>query len=284
MTIQYRVVHDPEELQAIVDLETVIWSMPHSDAVPDNMLFAIIHSGGVVIRADDAGELVGFALGLVALRGKEPILWSHMAGVVPSRQGQGVGFALKQAQRRWALDNGFRVIAWTYDPLQRGNANFNLHLLKTVTNQYHINFYGEMTDGINRGMPSDRLEVTWNLLDEKVVMAADGRAPGSNVDIYPRESFLLYSDDDGTPYLNLPSVWNSRWHFAEIPFQISALKRDNLELARTWQLALREALRGAFAHAYQAVDFADDGHRCWYVLEKNLNKGNDFEIDYTQKY
>jgi predicted GNAT superfamily acetyltransferase len=268
MTIEYRVVDDPEELKEIVDLEAVVWSMPLSEAVPHNMLFAIIHSGGVVIRADDDGELVGFALGLVALRGQEHILWSHMAGVIPARQGQGIGFALKQAQRRWALEHGFNVIAWTYDPMQRGNANFNLHLLKTVTNQYHVNFYGEMADGINKGMPSDRLEVTWNLLDENVVIAADGGAPKSAADTYPRESFLLYSDDAGSPHVSLPSAWNSQWHFAEIPFQISALKRDNIERAKAWQLALREAMRSAFANGYQAVDFADDGKRCWYVLKK----------------
>jgi predicted GNAT superfamily acetyltransferase len=269
MTIEFRVVHDPEELKQIVDLEALVWSMPLSEAVPHNMLFAIIHSGGVVIRADDDGELVGFALGLVALRGEERILWSHMAGVVPSRQGMGIGFALKHAQRVWALENGFSVIAWTYDPLQRGNANFNLHLLKTVTNQYHVNFYGEMTDGINKGMPSDRLEVSWNLLDEAVMASAEGAAPKPATDEYPHDAFLLYSDDDDTPHVQLPTVWTSRWHFAEIPFHLSALKRDNIERAKTWQLALREALGTAFANGYQAVDFADDGQRCWYVLEKS---------------
>src|SRR5689334_21440814 len=129
MRIEYRVVDDPDELKEIVDLEAVVWSMPLSEAVPHNMLFAVIHSGGVVLRADSDGELVGFALGLVALRGEEPILWSHLAGVVPMRQGQGIGVGVKQAQRRWALEHGFKIIAWTYDPLQRGNANFNLHLL-----------------------------------------------------------------------------------------------------------------------------------------------------------
>ncbi|MBZ0290187.1 MAG: hypothetical protein K8I30_21365, partial [Anaerolineae bacterium] len=108
----------------------------------------------------------------------------------------------------------------------------------------------------------------WNLLDENVVMAADGGAPKAAVDTYPRDSYLLYSEDDSKPHLNLPSAWSNRWHFAEIPFQISALKRDNIELAKTWQLALRDALGGAFANGYQAVDFADDGKRCWYVLEK----------------
>src|SRR5688572_20254347 len=174
MTIEYRVIHDPEELKEIVELETIVWSMPASEAVPHNMLFALIHSGGVVIRADKDGAAVGFALAIVALRGKEPILWSHMAGVIPSHQSGGIGFALKQAQRIWALEHSFKVIAWTFDPFQRKNAHFNLHLLKAVTSSYHINFYGAMTDRINKAPPSDRLELPWPLHDAAVLAAAHG--------------------------------------------------------------------------------------------------------------
>ncbi|MEO8606447.1 MAG: GNAT family N-acetyltransferase [Chloroflexota bacterium] len=268
MTIEYRVVDDPAELKEIVALEALVWSMPLSQTVPDNLLSAIIHGGGVVIRADSDGELVGFTMGMVTLREQEPVLWSHTAGVLPSRQGQGIGFGLKQTQRRWALDQGFKIIAWTYDPMQRGNANFNLCLLKGVTNTHHINFYGEMVDGINKGMPSDRFEITWNLMDEAVAAAADGASPKRTVDDYPREAFLLFSDENGNPQVRLPSAWTSQWHFIEIPFQLAALKRDNIERAKAWQLALREAARGAFANGYQALDFTDDGQRCWYVLKK----------------
>ena len=132
MPVAYRVVEDPEELKAIVELQTVVWSMSASDAVPHNMLMAVIHGGGNVIRADLDGELVGFSLGLAALHGDERLLWSHMAGVVPAHQGKGIGTGIKFAQRRWALDHGYNVIAWTFDPLQRGNANFNLHVLKAT--------------------------------------------------------------------------------------------------------------------------------------------------------
>ena len=268
MSIEYRVVDDPEELKTIVDLQSVVWNMPLSDAVPHNMLFAIIHSGGVVHRADLDGELVGFSLALVALHGEEKILWSHMAGVVPGHQGKGIGTGLKFAQRLWALEHSFKGIAWTFDPLQRGNANFNLHLLKATTSIYNVNFYGAMTDGINAGMPSDRLEAVWSLLAEPVVTVADGGAPPLSTDSFPREGFLLYSDDDGAPHVQIPPAWSREWHFAEIPYHLAALKRDSIERAKGWQSALREAMRGAFAHGYEAVDFADDGRRCWYILRK----------------
>jgi predicted GNAT superfamily acetyltransferase len=268
MTIEYRVVDDPEELKAIVELQMIVWSMPASEAIPHNMLFAVIHGGGNVIRADLDGELVGFSLGLAALHGDDRLLWSHMAGVVPDHQGKGIGTGIKYAQRRWALDHGYPVIAWTFDPLQRGNANFNLHILKATASVYHINFYGTMTDGINAGMPSDRMEAVWTLSDEAVI-AAETNPPPLVVNDFPHEKFLLYSDDNGGTHLQLPSAWNSDYYFAEIPYQISKLKRENLQRAQAWQADLRQAMRGAFDAGYTAVDFADDGKRCWYILAKS---------------
>ncbi len=254
---------------SIVHLQIEVWAMADAlQAVPHNLIYAIIHGGGNVIRADQDGVPVGFTLALVALEDGVPILWSHMAGVIPSLQGQGIGFRLKYEQRRWALEHGYKTIAWSFDPLQRGNANFNLHLLKATASAYHVNFYGVMTDGINAGMPSDRMVAVWALEDEAVAAAESGMyAPG--VESFPREAFLLTSDDDGTPHVQPPDSWTHEWLFAEIPYQISALKRDNLELAKNWQIAAREGLGGAFDHGYVAVDFADDGKRCWYILRKS---------------
>ena len=268
MTIEYRVVDDPEELKAIVELQTVVWSMPASEAVPHNMLFAIIHGGGNVIRADLDGELVGFSLGLAALHGDDRLLWSHMAGVVPGHQGKGIGTGIKYAQRRWALEHGYKVIAWTFDPLQRGNANFNMHILKAAASTYHINFYGTMADGINAGMPSDRMEAVWDLLAEPVIAAEQNPPTAPVVNSFPHEHFLLYSDDNGETHVQLPTEFQNDWYFVEIPFQLAKLKRENIEKAKAWQAALRQAMRPAFVAGYQAVDFADDGSRCWYILGK----------------
>ncbi len=265
--ITYHEVHDPDELKQIVMLQTVVWSMPASEAVPHNMLHAVIHSGGMVIRADLDGELVGFGLAMPARRGDQWILWSHMAGVIPEHRDKGIGFGVKQAQRQWALEHGYEVIAWTYDPLQRRNANFNLRRLKAVSSTYHINFYGEMTDGINAGMPSDRLEVVWNLRDAAVEAAASA-LPAPETETFPLENFLLYSDDDGQPHLRQPLSLTAQWHFIEIPYHLAALKRDHVALAQQWQGALRQAMQAAFAVGYQAVDFAEDGRRCWYVLRQ----------------
>ena len=73
-------------------------------------------------------------------------LHSHIAGVRPAGLGRSVGFALKVHQRAWCLRRDVRVIAWTYDPLIRRNAYFNLVKLGARPAEYLRNFYGVMDD------------------------------------------------------------------------------------------------------------------------------------------
>lgn len=264
--ITYREIHDPEELKQVATLETLVWNMGAEDAVPHNMMMAVIHSGGLVNGAYEDGALVGFGLCQPMRHGSQWGLWSHMAGVLPRMQGKGVGFGIKQHQRRWALEHDFPLICWTFDPLQRGNANFNLRILKGSTNTHHTNLYGAMTDGINAGMESDRLEIAWWLSAPEVVAAADGQPPPPAASSAPREDFLLFTDDEGMPRLREPLTVKSRYHFAEIPKNLGALKQKSIDQAKDWQFKLRTALQYAFAQGYRAVDFAEDDRACWYVL------------------
>ena len=74
-----------------------------------------------------------------------------------------VGYALKLHQRAWALQRGIATITWTFDPLVRRNAYFNLAKLGVRATRYLPNFYGAMQDPINAGDDTDRLLVDWDL-------------------------------------------------------------------------------------------------------------------------
>ena len=56
---------------------------------------------------------------------------------------------------------GSSVIAWAFDPLQAGNAHFNLARLGATAGRYIENMYGERTDALNAGVPTDRLIAEW---------------------------------------------------------------------------------------------------------------------------
>ena len=77
--------------------------------------------------------------------------------------GKGIGAMIKRHQWDWAKENGFETITWTFDPLVRRNAHFNLIKLGATVLGYHQNFYGELDDGINAGEQSDRVLVRWNV-------------------------------------------------------------------------------------------------------------------------
>jgi predicted GNAT superfamily acetyltransferase/predicted GIY-YIG superfamily endonuclease len=180
-----------------------------------------------------------------------------MAGVHPSYQGQGIGFQLKQLQREWARENGYNQIRWTFDPLQRGNANFNIHKLGTTANCYCINYYGEMNDGINAGLPSDRLEVNWQVKRKPRVSAQP-----KSVD---EPAIWLRADPNNQPQIcaanfELPAG------YVEIPADIGQIKRANPEAALAWRLALREVLETGFRRGYTITDFRLSNGRWFYHL------------------
>jgi predicted GNAT superfamily acetyltransferase len=238
--MNYRVLEHVSEFEEAVSLEIAVWGLDPRDAVPLTMLRAVAHGGGLVNGAFNGDQMIGLALAFPARSGDKWLLWSHMTGVLPGYQGSGVGFELKQRQREWALAHDFDEIHWTFDPLQRGNANFNLHLLGTTAEHYHVNFYGVMSDNINKGeLPSDRLEVIWRL---KVSECPQPPAP---------DCPYLLANYQGVPVsaqldLAQPEV------LAQIPPRLSAL---DLAAQGRWRIALREALMQTFDAGYTAVDF-----------------------------
>ncbi len=244
-----RILHTIAELEAVVDLEVAVWGLNPRDAVPSYVMHVAVDRGGLALGAYEADRMVGMLFALPVKDHGEWILWSHMTGIHPDFQGRGVGAALKRAQRTWALENGYRKVAWTFDPLQRGNAHFNFHVLggdaAMVSHVYHVNFYGDMDDDINRGMPSDRIEAVW-LIDQ----------PNLHTSIPADAITVLAAGDQLQPLLTLAAEkWNAPVYRAAVPQDLNAVRAKGDALA--WRLALREALQTAFAHGYQIVDFKD---------------------------
>lgn len=244
--ISYRVLREMAELEQVVSLELAVWGLNPRNAVPSAILHVIALNGGLVLGAYDSKRLVGLAICLAVRRGDDVFLWSHMTGVRHQYQRRGIGLELKRFQRLWALDNGYTSIGWTFDPLQRGNAWFNLHMLGVdaalTASEYHVNFYGDMDDDINRGMPSDRMEVRW-WLDQP-----------SQHDTGGREILLLRADERGYPVAS-EADWDADGYTAAVPADLDALRKTDREAVLAWRMALREVLLPAFEHGYQAFDF-----------------------------
>lgn len=206
--------------------------------VPREMIRALADSGNVPYGAVNGDDLVGYVMGWMALDADGPHVHSHMLAVLPDRRSGGVGLALKLAQRAQALDAGYHVVRWTFDPLQARNANFNLNKLGAVCDRFHRDFYGRMTDDINRGDRSDRVVVRWDLdaplgprllpPEPGVTVLGSAGGPGS-----PRPEIQ-------EPASSAPSARVS------IPADYPELKERDPELAATWREAVGDALEACF--------------------------------------
>lgn len=252
MAINYRVCTTNEEFDTVQALEMTIWQVSAKDAITGHVMHVLHHVGGNVLAAFDGDEMIGLA---VAAPTKYPgRLWSHMAGIHPDYQGQGIGYQIKQVQREWAIENGYTEMRWTFDPAMRQNAHFNFHLLGTKTTIYHENFYGVMSDNINAGVPSDRFEAIWQLDSDTTPLTIPDNIP-----------FLLESDNQ-RPVVSGNPV--NDFHAVMCPYDFPAIKAENLDLAVEWRHAMRDVLQAAFEEGYQVVDFVTnrDERQCWYIL------------------
>jgi predicted GNAT superfamily acetyltransferase len=266
--ITVRPVATVAEYRACQEVQRRAWGITEDGyVVPVATMISVQHAGGLVLGAFQGERLIGFTFGYLGrVRGRWA-LYSQLAGVDPGVQAEGVGGQMKHAQRDWARAQGLALVAWTYDPLQAGNANFNLHRLGAAARAYHVNFYGERSDALNAGLDTDRLLVEWPVEDAPRPPA--GPAPA--VDLVRGEAeagALLRPRLDLSP-LDRATAAGSTLRI-EVPATFAALKDRDAALARDWQLAVRAAFQAAFAAGYAAVDFerveADGGRRGFYLL------------------
>lgn len=260
---QIRELTQRDQLVALSELFADIWGTPAERQMSPDLLTAMAHSGTYIVGAFAGERMIGGLVGWLGIRSRRLLMHSHILGVLPGDQARGLGFDLKQHQRRWCLERGVNVMEWTTDPLVRRNAYFNLAKLGADAPEYLVNFYGEMRDEINAGEESDRLLIRWDLGSEKAERAAAGQA--LELDAGKLRAWngktILSVGPDGEP---VAAHEEARVLICQVPEDVVAMRSANPGLARRWRLALRDALGGALARGYAINGASKSG---WYVLE-----------------
>lgn len=164
-TIEIRTLETATEMATIVTILQQVWGTT-TPIVNVELLRAIEHSGGYVAAAYESGRIIGASFGFLGRHGRDLALHSHVTGILPGVQHGGVGRAMKTHQRDWASARDIPWITWTFDPLVRRNAWFNIEVLGAHVAEYLVQFYGPMTDSINAQDESDRLLVAWPTSDD----------------------------------------------------------------------------------------------------------------------
>ena len=262
---------DTPHIEAACALLTRIWGSPQERPVIEpNIVRAFVLSGQQVLGAYEVGHegsvhhMVGVSIAWLGRDDAGEHLHSHVTGIAPALQGRDAGFALKQHQRAWALDRGIGTVRWTFDPLVRRNAFFNLCKLGAFADRFHVNLYGAMTDATNAGDESDRFEICWRLTDERVAAAAAGAATEPDLaEMRSRGAAeILDEADDGRP---VASPVDGPILLVRVPVDVLRVRAEVPALARAWRHAARDALGGAIADGFIATWMTRSG---WYVLTR----------------
>lgn len=315
-----RILDTPEELEALEDLQRLVWPGNETDIVPMHMLLAAVHNGGLAIGAYDAGEEspgngtqaddlqgeaewgetppnalpIGFVFSFPGLYetpdGPRLKHHSHMLGVRPDCRDKGIGFKLKRAQWQMVRRLGLDRITWTYDPLLSRNAHLNIARLGTVCDLYIREYYGQMRDDLNVGLPSDRFQVDWWVNSQRVFHRL-GKRPRRPLDL---AHFLAagvailnpsHIGADGLPRpaegVDLPDAMpeeadepDTSLLLVEIPADFLTLKAADMGLALEWRLHTRMVFEGLFERGYLVTDFVylpGSYPRSFYVLSHSAS-------------
>ena len=248
-----------EGVQAAANLFAEVWQSPETPPLTADVMRAVEHAGGYVVGAYDGPTLLGASSGFLALGPDGSCrLHSHISGVLPSAQGRRVGWALKLHQRAWALERGIATITWTFDPLVRRNAWFNLGKLGAEGVEYLVDFYGPMHDGLNAGEPTDRLFTSWELVSPGAEAAAAGRP----VRAVPDAATLLLDEREGQPWPTqavLSPESEGGPALIRLPADIEQLRKDSPGAARAWRTAVRAALQPLMDDGRRVTGLTPDG-------------------------
>lgn len=261
--IAIRELHEIGEFEQVMALFEDIWHFdPGGQPITVELMLALSHAGNYTAGAFVGDRLVGAS---VAFFAAGSALHSHITGVSGA---PGAGLALKLHQRQWALDRGLGRITWTFDPLVRRNAHFNLAKLGAMPEEYLPAFYGIMDDSINRGDESDRVLAVWPLTAPHVeALVRRGTAPSVPTvpalpTALPDGAVVALADEGGRPayrpHQGAPTV------LVAVPEDVEGLRRADPGTAKAWRHAVRDVLGGMLADGRKVTGFHD---KSFYVVE-----------------
>ncbi len=228
-TIRIETLQHPRQFVEVSTVFQQIWGST-TPIVSVELLRAISHAGGyvagVVERRPGQDRLVGASVGFLGRHHGAPSLHSHITGMLAGIRSGGVGRAMKQHQWDWCAANDIEWITWTFDPLIRQNAWFNIEVLGAEIDEYLVDFYGPMDDAINRGDQTDRLVAAWAV-------------------------------GDSSPLPPVPEEWTET--LVATPENVVALRRTDPRVAERWRIDVRRGLGGAIDNGGRVTGFTRAG-------------------------
>lgn len=241
--IQIHAITDLAAMDAVQQLEIEVWQMEHP--VPTHQLLTSVKNGGMLLGAYDGSLLVGILYSFPGYLNGEAYLCSHMMGIKEGWRSKGIGERLKQEQAAQAVTLGYRMITWTYDPLETANGYLNISKLGAICSTYINNCYGEMNDLLNQGLPSDRFQVEWWVDRPRPVLP----------EALAVRAFSWKINDRGLPQpeVTVMPATDTAVIAVPVPASIQKVKQSDIGLAKEWRRATGQVFSQAFASGWAAT-------------------------------
>lgn len=226
---------DKDEISLLTELQQEFWGNGSSKYLTNPVDLAMFtENGGSVLVAynPDIGfnrdGWYGFVYGSGASNRN---LFSERAVVNDQIRNRGVYFHLKVLQAYYALAEGHISMTWTFPPGRAPNAKENLEKLGAKVEEFILNAFGNgVSWGLDRGLPTHRFKVRWNLLDSEMRRNLLGVAHEIKVEREVRDasSFDMFK---AYPIVDLTNINSYRANpqrhlLLQIPSDFS---KDNLE-------------------------------------------------------
>ncbi|WP_108306201.1 GNAT family N-acetyltransferase [Metalysinibacillus jejuensis] len=252
-----------EELEQLQALDKEIWE---EAVLPTHQTLGAIRNGGILLGAYYKGELVGFSYSFIGFNEGQMYVTSHKLGVKQVYREHGIGELLKHTQKEIAKERGYDEIRWVIDPLVSTNALLGFKKLGAISQTYVNDYYGELHDYFNSGLPSDRIIVEWWVQRERATDVIEELTENAKP-IVPWEVTIA----------GLPAItrFDTEQHYTEdaytvaIPHYFHKLKIESPQLAEDWRYKIRAILTTLFAQGYAIVDvLRGEQHVNHYVIAK----------------
>lgn len=245
-----------DELQQMQKVEAAVWNVA---TIPIHHTYTALNNGGIIIGAFDGEKMIGFLYSFPGFTNGQSYICSHMLGILPAYRTSNLGVKMKQKQAELAKDAGFSMITWTFDPLESKNAYINLHQLQAVGAIYLENHYGDLNDGLNTGLPTDRIQIIWDM-----------KSPKERIDHVDETQTLLKVGEQSRPLQEPQDITKGKRWFVGIPGDFQTIKTNDFALAKAWRFESRVIFQQLFAFKFQAVDYIYDAtnKQGFYVFEK----------------
>lgn len=251
MELTLKPLYSLEDLLEMQRLEQDVWG---ADFTPIHQTITVAKNGGIILGAYDNDILIGFLYSFPGINEHSIYLCSHLVAIDTKYRGQGIGELLKREQKNLALSKGFKLITWTFDPLESANANLNIRKLKGVCHTYIEDCYGKLEGKLNGGLATDRFLVEWHLDSNHVTWSHSytHREATSVLTVAQNKNGLPYVKRLNEEIMNRIEDYDTL--SVTVPTQFQAIKKADFPLAREWRMRTREVFQMLFSKGYTIVD------------------------------